>query len=82
MRVVCVVAAAPGYQASLSGAALVGLTLDTALVNAVLADGAVLHLHVPAPKGDCVPLLNRDALVNFHSLNVDDYNSSTWVVNI
>lgn len=66
MRVVGVVAGAPADHAGLTIGNLIGLTLKAGLVDAVLADGTVLHGHVPAPKGHCVPLLHFDALIDLH----------------
>ena len=49
MRVVGVVAGAPGDHACLGVRNLVGLAFEAGLVDAVLADGAVLDGDVPAP---------------------------------
>jgi hypothetical protein len=68
VRVVGVVACAPGDHAGLAVGNLVGLALEAGLVDAVLADGAVLHRHVPAPQRHCVPLLHLDALVDLHQI--------------
>lgn len=65
--VVGVVAGAPGNHASLAIRNLVGLALQTGLVDAVLADGAIFNSHVPTPQGNCVPLLDLDALVDLHT---------------
>jgi len=49
MRVVGVVAGAPGDHAGLGVRDFVGLAFEAGLVDAVLADGAVFHGDVPAP---------------------------------
>lgn len=66
VSVIGVVASAPRDHARLVIGDLIGLALETGLVDAVLADGAILHCHVPAPQGHCVPLLHLDALVDLH----------------
>lgn len=64
--VVGVVAGAPTDHAALAVGDLVGLTLETGLVDAVFADGTVLDCYVPAPEGHCVPLFDLYALVDLH----------------
>ena len=75
VRMISVIAATPRDETTFARAAFVSLALNTAFVNAILAYRAILHLHIPTPQGDGIPLLDGDAFVNFHSLNVDDYNS-------
>lgn len=70
VRVVGVVAGAPGDHAGLAVRDLVRLALQARLVDAVLADRAVLHCHVPAPQRHRVPLLHLDALVDLHNINM------------
>ena len=62
-----VVAGAPGDGASFILGHFVGLALQARLVDAVLADGAVLDGYIPAPQGHCVPLLYLNPLVHLHS---------------
>ena len=66
VSVVCMIAGSPGNSASITLADLAGLALETGFVDAVLADGAVLDGHIPAPKGHCVPLFDFNSLVNLH----------------
>lgn len=67
MSVVGVVASAPRNHACLTIRNLISLALQTSLVDAVFADGAIFNSHVPTPQGDCVPLLDLDALVDLHN---------------
>ena len=66
MSMVCVIAGSPGNSASFTLADFAGLALETGFVDAVLADGAVLDGHIPAPKGHCVPLFDFNSLVDLH----------------
>ena len=66
MGVVGVVAGPPADEAGLVVADLIGLALEAGLVDAVLADGAVLDGHVPTPEGDGVPLLDLNPAVDLH----------------
>lgn len=61
------VARAPRNHAAFIVGDLIGLALQTSLVDAVLADGAVLHGHVPAPQGNCVPLLHLNSFIDLHT---------------
>jgi hypothetical protein len=64
--VIGVIAGAPTDEASLTVRDLIGLALETGLVDGVFANGAVLDGHIPAPQSHRVPLLHLDALINLH----------------
>ena len=66
VSVVGVVAGSPADEARLIVADLVGLAFKAGLVDAVLADGTVLDSNIPAPEGDCIPLLDLYAAINLH----------------
>jgi hypothetical protein len=64
--VVGVVAGAPADHAGFTVGYFIGLTLETGLIDAVFADGAVLNCYVPAPQCDGVPLFHLYPFVNLH----------------
>ena len=66
MTVVSMVTSPPTYQTRFVVRYLIRLTLQTGFVYTVLANGTVFDRHVPTPKGNRVPLLDLDALVDLH----------------
>ena len=59
-----VVAHSPGRRALvLHVRDLVGLAIDAGLHDVVLADGAVIDVHVPGPQGDSVPLFDLESFL-------------------
>ncbi len=52
------IARSPGDGALFRGARgrIVGLALDAHVHNVIPADGAVIHLNVPGPERNCIPL--------------------------
>lgn len=53
---------------SLSLLDFIGLTLETAFIDAVFTDGTIFYGYVPAPQGYGVPLFDFDSFVDFHLL--------------
>ena len=66
MSVVSMIASAPADHASLAIRNLISLALKTGLVDAVFANGAVFHGHIPAPQRHCIPLFDFNALIDLH----------------
>lgn len=62
------VACSPGNHAGLVVGNLVCLALQASLVDTILADGTVLYCYVPAPEGNCVPLLDLNSFIDLHGL--------------
>jgi len=67
VRMVSVVASAPADHAALTVRYLVSLTLETGLIDAVLANGTVLNRHIPTPQRNGVPLFHFNTLIDLHA---------------
>ena len=64
MEVEGVVAHSPGGGAViLAFSHLRGLAVDTGLHDVVLADGAVVDVHIPGPQGYCIPFLYLESFL-------------------
>jgi hypothetical protein len=66
MSVVSMVTGSPTNKAGFVIRYLIGLTLQTGLIDTVLADGAVLYCNVPTPKCYRIPLFNFNTLIDLH----------------
>jgi len=69
MEMECVVTDAPSDCTLFTGGGgLVCLALDAEIHDMISADSAVVNNDIPRPKGNCVPLLDLEALLAFSDL--------------
>lgn len=61
------VAGSPRYHAAFIIGDLIRLALEAGLIDAVLADGAVLDCHIPAPEGHGIPLFDLNPFIDLHT---------------
>lgn len=67
VSMVGVIACSPRDHATLIVRDLIGLALQTGLIDAVLAYGAIFNSHIPTPQGNCVPLLHLNSFIDLHT---------------